>query len=51
MLRITGSTLDELREKLNLSNDATDAISVLPGGELVLEMADDGDAEDPEVPP
>ena len=51
MLRITGSTLENLREKLNLSNDATDAISVLPDGELRLEMADDGDAEDPEVPP
>ena len=51
VLKITGSTLENLRESLNLSNDTTDAISVLPDGQLRLEMAGDGGAEDQEVPP
>ena len=51
VLKITGSTLENLRESLNLSNDTTDAISVLPDGQLRLEMAVDGGAEDQEVPP
>ena len=51
VLKITGSTLENLRESLNLSNDTTDAISVLPNGQLRLEMAGDGGAEDQEVPP
>ena len=36
VLKITGSTLEILRETLNLSNDTTDAISVLPDGQLRL---------------
>ena len=48
---VPGSTLENLRESLNLSNDTTDAISVLPDGQLRLEMAGDGGAEDQEVPP
>ena len=51
VLKITGSTLENLRESLNLSNDTTDAISVLPDGQLRLEMAGDGGAEDQELPP
>ena len=51
VLKITGSTLENLRESLNLSNDTTDAISVLPDGQLRLELAGDGGAEDQEVPP
>ena len=51
VLKITGSTLENLRETLNLSNDTTDAISVLPDGQLRLELAGDGGAEEPEVPP
>ena len=45
VLKITGSTLENLRESLNLSNDTTDAISVLPDGQLRLEMAGDGGAD------
>ena len=51
VLKITGSTLENLRESLNLSNDTTDAISVLPDGQFRLEMAGDGGAEDQEDPP
>ena len=51
VLKITGSTLENLRESLNLSNDTTDAISILPDGQLRLELAGDGGAEDQEVPP
>ena len=49
--RVSRKTLTDFTETLNLSNDTTDAISVLPDGQLRLELAGDGGAEDQEVPP
>ena len=49
-LKITGSTLENLRETLNLSTDTTDAISVLPNGQLRLQVAGDGAAAEPDDP-
>ena len=47
----TGSSLENLRESLNLSNDTTDTVSILPDGQLRLEFASPDGGEGPDGPP
>ena len=51
VLKFTGSSLENLRESLNLSNDTNDAISILPDGQLRLEFANPDGEEGPDDPP
>ena len=51
VLKFTGSSLENLRESLNLSNDTNDAISILPDGQLRLEFVNHGAEEGPDDPP
>ena len=44
----TGSSLETLRESLNLSNDTNDAVSILPDGQLRLEFASSDGGEGPD---
>ena len=51
VLKFTGSSLENLRETLNLSNDTTDAVTILPDGQLRLEFANSDGGEGPDDPP
>ena len=51
VLKFTGSSLENLRESLNLSNDTNDAISILPDGQLRLEFANPDGGEGSDDPP
>ena len=51
VIKFTGSSLENLRESLNLSNDTKDAVSILPDGQLRLEFANPDGEEGPDDPP